>query len=384
MKKKLTYGMVGGGPGSFIGEAHRRAIALDNVADIVAGAFSRDPLKSKETADLLGIAADRCYASYEDMAKAEGAREDGVDFVVIVTPNVSHYAISRAFLENGIHVSCDKPLTTTLEEAQELHRLAKEKGLLFLVTYPYAAHVSAMQAREMIKAGELGNIRVIQAEYPQGWLAAEDQTGNKQAEWRLDPARSGRTNCLGDIGTHIENTVARMTGLQVTKVLASMEKIVPGRKLDDNTTVLVKFDNGASGTFWASQVAIGHDNGLQVRVYGEKGSIFWKQEEPEKLQYAKEDGYVREIHRGHGVMHPAAVRYVRLPAGHAEGWFEAMANLYRDFTDGIKAKRDGTYTAEMLTFPTTLDGMHGLAFVEACLESTEQGNVWVDVPVIEA
>lgn len=383
MKRRLTYGMVGGGPGSFIGDAHRRSIALDGKAEIVAGSFSRTYEKSLETGRDLRIAEDRIYSDYKAMAEAEAAREDGIDFVVIVTPNSSHYEISRTFLEHGIHVACDKPVTTTSAEAIELHKLAKDKGLLFLVTYVYSGHVTAMHAREMIEAGEIGEIRVIQGEYPQGWLADADVSDNKQASWRIDPELSGRTNALGDIGTHIENSVYRMTGLHITEVLARMEKKVEGRALDDNSTVLVTYNNGASGTYWASQVARGHDNGLRIRIYGEKGSIFWFQEEPEKLRYTLSDGYVREIHRGHDCIDPAASCYGRLPSGHTEGWFEAMGNLYVDFIDAIIAKEEGTFSADMLKFPTTLDGIYGLTFVEACLESSENGNKWVKLPTIQ-
>lgn len=380
MSKSLTYGMVGGGPGSFIGEAHIRAIALDRVATIASGVFSRDPEKSKITARALDLAEDRVYLDYRAMAKAEAAREDGIDFVVVVTPNVSHYEISKAFLEAGIHVVCDKPFTTTLEEAKELHQLASEKGLLLFVTYPYASHITARQAREMIKAGDIGEIRMVHAEYIQGWLASDDLEGNIQAEWRLDPARSGRSNTLADIGSHVENTVYQMTGLHVTEVLAKMEIKVPNRKLDDNSTALVNFDNGATGMYWVSQVAIGHDNGLQVRIYGDKGSILWKQEESEKLHYAKQNGIFCEIHRGQASIHPNVATYNRLPAGHPEGWFEAMANVYRDFTNAVRAKADGTFTDEMVKYPSSLDGLRGMAFIEACLESSEKGNVWVKVP----
>lgn len=384
MSKILTYGMVGGGPGSFIGEAHIRAIALDRVATIASGAFSRDLEKSKITARALDLAEDRVYPDYLTMAQAEAARDDGIDFVIVVTPNVSHYEISKAFLEAGIHVVCDKPFTTTLEQAKELHELAKEKDLLFFVTYPYASHITARQAREMIDAGEIGEIRMVHAEYLQGWLASDKLEGNIQAEWRLDPARSGRSNTLADVGSHVENTVYRMTGLQVTDVLAMMEIKVPNRKLDDNSTALVKFNNGATGTYWVSQVAIGHDNGLQVRIYGDKGSIFWKQEESEKLQYARQDGVVCEIHRGQASIHADVATYNRLPAGHPEGWFEAMANVYRDFTIAVRAKMTGTYTDELAKYPTSLDGMRGMAFIEACLESSENGNVWVKVPQFES
>ena len=272
---KIQYGMVGGGPGSFIGDAHRRAINLDGTATLVAGCFSRTVEKSRQTGQELGIDPDRCYATYEEMAKAEAARPDGIRFVVVVTPNVSHYPVCKAFLEAGIPVACDKPLCLTVEQAEELQRLAEEKDLLFLVTYTYMGHVTAKHIRETIRSGKLGKIRTVMAEYPQGWLAHEGDWGGKQGEWRCDPEQSGGVNCLGDLGTHVENAVATMTGLKVRRLLARMDVVVPGRVLDDNDVVLVEYEGGATGVYWTSQFAIGHDNDLRVRIYGEKGSILW-------------------------------------------------------------------------------------------------------------
>lgn len=379
MDRILTYGMVGGGQNAFIGDAHRRSISLDRSARLVAGCFSRSYENTCATGEELHIDKDRLYHTYEEMAEKEAAREDGIDFVCIVTPNYAHYGACKAFLEAGIHVSCDKPLTTTLEEARELEALAREKGLLFMVTYGYSGHVACKHIRQMVERGDIGEIRMVAGEYIQGWLAGDDITGNKQGEWRTDPKLSGKSNCLGDIGTHIENTVARMTGLKIKKVLANMEIKVRTRVLDDNDMVMVKYDNGASGLYWSSQITIGCDNGLKVRIYGTKGSITWFQEEPEKIQIANEDGTVTEIHRGHDCIYPEAAKYTRLPAGHPEGWFEAMGNLYRSFTDCIAAKADGTFTEDMIDYPTVLDGVEGLAFVEACLASSEEGNVWKDM-----
>ncbi|MCR4752526.1 MAG: Gfo/Idh/MocA family oxidoreductase [Eubacterium sp.] len=376
--KKLTYGMVGGGPGAFIGDAHRRSIAVDGCAELVAGCFSRTPEKSAQTGAELGIDPERCYASYEEMAKAEGAREDGIDFVVIVTPNVSHHPVAKAFLEAGIHVSCDKPLCLTNEEADELVQLAKEKGLLFLVTYTYMGHVTAKHAKEYIKAGKLGEIRAVMAEYPQGWLAFEGENGGKQGEWRTDPKQSGGVNCLGDLGTHIENAVATLTGLKIKRLLAKLDVVVPGRVLDDNDYVMVEFDNGATGMFWSSQIAIGHDNSLRVRIYGTEGSIEWFQEECEKITIIEKDGTMIERHRGNGGIEPDAAKYGHLPSGHPEGWFEAMGNLYHSFTACVQAKKDGTFTPDMIDYPTVEDGAEGVKFVHCCLESTNNGNVWVD------
>ncbi|MCF0145914.1 MAG: Gfo/Idh/MocA family oxidoreductase, partial [Eubacterium sp.] len=284
-----------------------------------------------------------------------------------------------AFLEAGIHVACDKPLCLNSEQADELCRLADEKGLLFLVTYTYMGHVTAKHAKEVIKSGELGKIRSVVAEYPQGWLAYEGEWGGKQGEWRCDPSQSGGVNCLGDLGTHVENAVATMTGLKIKRVLAKMDVVVPGRVLDDNDFVMVEYEGGANGMYWTSQYAIGHDNSLRVRIYGENGSIQWFQEECEKITMISKDGTLTELHRGYGAIKPEAGKYGRLPSGHPEGWLEAMGNLYKSFMECIRAKKDGTFTPDMIDYPTVHDGAEGIKFVEACLESNKNGNVWVDV-----
>ena len=371
--------MVGGGPDAFIGDAHRRAISLDESARLVAGVFSRNAEKSKKMGEVLHIEEERCYKDYETMALEEAKREDGIDFVVVVTPNASHYEICKAFLNAGIHVVCDKPVTTTYEKAVELQKLAEEKSLLFMVTYTYMGHVTAKYARDLIASGAIGDVRAVMAEYPQGWLAFEDNMGGKQGEWRCDPAQSGGVNCLGDLGTHVENAVATMTGLKIRRLLAKMDVIVPGRKLDDNDSVLIEFDNGATGIFWTSQVAIGCDNSLRVRIYGSEGTILWFQETPEKITVIDKNGIIREVHRGYGDIDSKAAKYGRLPAGHTEGWLEAMGNLYRSFTECVSAKEEGTFAAEMIDYPTVKDGVEGLAFVEACLKSSQNGNVWVEL-----
>ena len=379
MRRVLRYGMVGGGPDAFIGAAHRKAIALDGTAELVAGCFSRDPAKSAAQGEALGIAPDRCYGSYQEMAAAESARDDGIDFVVVVTPNNTHYAICRAFLEAGIHVSCDKPLTTETAQAEELKALAEEKGLLFMVTYTYTGHVTMKYARDLIRAGEIGTVRTVMAEYPQGWLYNENDCGGKQGEWRCDPARSGKVNALGDIGTHVENAVATMTGLKVRLVLAKLDTVVPGRLLDDNDQVLVEYEGGATGINWSTQFAIGADNSLRVRVYGSKGTILWFQETPEELTLIREDGIPHIIKRGYSAVTPAAAKYGRLPAGHTEGWLEAMGNLYDSFGACVLAKKEGTFTPEMIDYPTIDAGISGLKYVDACLESSQKGNIWVEL-----
>lgn len=377
--RKLAYGMVGGGPGSFIGDAHRRSISLDQGAVLTAGCFSRSIEKCRQTGRELGITDDRCYATFEEMAKAEAARPDGIEFVVVVTPNASHYPACKAFLEAGIHVSCDKPLCLTVEQAEELCRLAEEKNLLFMVTYTYMGHATAHHIKRYIRSGKLGRIRTVMAEYPQGWLAYEGEWGGKQGEWRCDPAQSGGVNCLGDLGTHVENAVATMTGLKIKRVLAKMDVVVPGRVLDDNDVVLVEYEGGATGCYWTSQFAIGHDNDLRVRIYGENGSIIWRQEECEKVVMIDRDGTIVERHRGNSGIEPDAAAYGRLPSGHPEGWFEAMANLYRSFMQCILAKQDGTFTEEMIDYPTVRDGAEGVRFIHACLQSQAEGNIWVDL-----
>ena len=376
---KLRYGMVGGGPGAFIGDAHRKAISLDSTADLVAGCFSRTPEKTKEQGEALGLDPERCYANYKEMAAAEPAREDGIDFVVIVTPNNTHYEIAKAFLEAGIHVACDKPLVTTAEEAEELKKIADEKGLLFMVTYTYTGHVTMKYMRDLVKNGEIGTIRTVMAEYPQGWLYNENDWGGKQGEWRCDPAQSGRVNCLGDLGTHVENAVATVTGLKIKRVLAKMDVVVPGRKLDDNDQILVEYEGGATGINWTSQFAIGCDNSLRLRIYGSKGTLLWFQETPEEVTLIREDGIARTIKRGYGAVTPDAAKYGRLPSGHTEGWLEAMGNLYDSFGACVLAKKEDRFTPDMIDYPTIEEGVAGLKYVEACLKSSENGNVWVEL-----
>ena len=376
---KLRYGMVGGGPGAFIGDAHRKAISLDSTAELVAGCFSRTPEKTKEQGKALGLDPERCYANYKEMAAAEPAREDGIDFVVIVTPNNTHYEIAKAFLEAGIHVACDKPLVTTAEEAEELKKIADEKGLLFMVTYTYTGHVTMKYMRDLVKNGEIGTVRTVMAEYPQGWLYNENDWGGKQGEWRCDPAQSGRVNCLGDLGTHVENAVATVTGLKIKRVLAKMDVVVPGRKLDDNDQILVEYEGGATGINWTSQFAIGCDNSLRLRIYGSKGTLLWFQETPEEVTLIREDGIARTIKRGYGAVTPDAAKYGRLPSGHTEGWLEAMGNLYDSFGACVLAKKEDHFTPDMIDYPTIEEGVAGLKYVEACLKSSENGNVWVEL-----
>ena len=383
MSRILSYGMVGGGIGSLIGPAHRRAIAMDGKAALCAGCFSRQAENNRQTGEAWGVEPGRIYKDYIEMAETEKDRTDRIDFVVIVTPNVSHYAIAKAFLEAGIAVVCDKPLAMTTEEARQLCALAEQKEILFMVTYVYSGYTAVKQIRSMIEQGAIGRIRTIAAEYPQGWLAKEDMTGNKQAAWRLDPEQAGKSNTLADIGTHIENTVHRMTGLAISRLMARMESVVPGRKLDDNSTVWVEYENGASGAYWASQIAIGHDNGLRVRIYGEKGSLHWFQEEGEKILYYKEDGSRMEIHKGDAVIDEKAAAYDRIPGGHSEGWLGALANHYCNYIECFLAKEAGESYEARKNFPDAYDGLGGMQFIEACVESQEKGNAWVAMENLE-
>jgi predicted dehydrogenase len=313
------------------------------------------------------------------MAKKEAAREDGIDFVVIVTPNFMHYAVAKAFLENGIHVACDKPLCFEIEEAEELKDLTEKNGCLFCVTYTYTGHVMAKQARDMIQKGEIGEVRVVMTEYAQDWLIESDEELGKQGEWRTDPKRSGRSNCLGDIGTHAENMVNYMTGLKLKRLCAKMDKKVAGRVLDDNSQVLLEYENGATGTLWASQVAIGNDNALRTRIFGTLGTIEFVQEDSNYLKVTKKGGSTMIYSRGTGAVGEAAGAFSRLPSGHPEGLFSAFANIYSAFADAIYDKADGIdKDEESYGYPTVEMGLDGVKFVNRCVESSQAGSVWVD------
>ncbi len=378
----LSYGMVGGGIGSFIGDVHRKAAAFDGKAKLVAGCFSRDFANTQQTGADLSIEPDRLYQSYAEMAEAEGARADGIDFVSIVTPNNTHYPVAKAFLEHNINVVCDKPLTFTPAEAAELADLAQAKGLLFCVTYTYSGYPMVKQAREMVRQGCIGEVRTVVAEYPQGWLATpvEKSGANRQAAWRTDPLQSGRSNCVGDIGSHIENTVAYITGLKIKSLCAKLDIFGEGRSLDDNASILVQYDTGATGVYWASQVAIGHDNGLKVRIYGTKGSIEWEQENPNYLRVALIDQPALIYTRGGGYLYPAAAELNRIPAGHPEGYYEAFANIYTAFSKALLKKKAGLeLTAKDLDFPDAVAGLAGVIFINKCVDSSNAGSVWVDL-----
>lgn len=377
--RRLRLGMVGGGEGAFIGAVHRLAARMDDRWELVAGAFSRDAERGRRSAAALHVAPDRAYADFRDMARAEAARPDGVDAVSIVTPNASHHAIARAFLDAGIHVICDKPLTTTLADARDLVRAVTASGKVFALTHNYTGYPMVRHARAMVAAGELGAIRVVQVEYPQDWLSTPlEQSGQKQAEWRCDPAQAGPAGSLGDLGTHAHNLVEFVTGLCVESVCAELTAFVAGRRVDDDAQALLRFAGGARGMLWSSQVAPGNENALKLRVYGETAGLEWAQEHPNQLRLSRLGEAPRILARGAGALSPAAAHATRIPAGHPEGYLEAFAQIYRDAAEQIAARIEGRAPdAAALLVPTVEDGLRGIAFVAACVESSRRGGAWV-------
>ncbi len=377
----VKYGMVGGGEGSFIGDVHRKAAAFDGKCRLVAGCFSRDYNNTLRTGKNLDIVKGRLYKDYMEMARAEAEREDGIDFVSIVTTNSTHFEVAKAFLEAGINVSCDKPLCFETGQAKELKRLAEEKGLLFLVTYAYSGYPMVEEARNIVKAGQIGEVRTVMGEYPQDWLTdLEEETDNKQAKWRTDPEIAGISNCVGDIGSHIENTVNYITGLRIKRLCARLEYIPPSRPLDTNAHVMVEYENGASGMYWSSQIAVGHENGLCIRIYGTRGSVEWVQETPNSLRVCSLGEPAKIYTRGQGYLSPQAQKLTRLPAGHPEAYYEAFANLYSKFADAIIKKSIGEdLDGNDLCFTGVAEGLNGVEFIHKCVESSSKGCVWVDV-----
>jgi predicted dehydrogenase len=370
---RIRLGMVGGGQGAFIGAVHRIAARLDDEYELMCGALSSDPARALASGADIGLAPDRSYADYQTMFAAEQARADAMQVVAIVTPNFLHFPIARAALECGYHVICDKPLVTNSDDAAVLQRLVATSGRVFAVTYNYSGYPMIRQARAMVAAGELGAVRVVQVEYPQAWLAtALEATGQKQADWRTDPTRTGPGGAVGDIGTHAFHLACFVTGLAPDALLADISAFVPGRLVDDNAHVLLRFADGARGMLWASQVAHGHENGLRLRVFGETGGLEWAQEEPNRLWFSPADAPRRLITRGGVGAGPAAARMTRLPSGHPEGYLEGFANIYREVAQAIR----GTATDDIL-FPTVADGVAGVRFIEAVVRSSAAGGVWV-------
>ena len=376
----IRYGMVGGGMKALIGEVHRKALKFDNRVELVAGCFSSHADRNAEVGVEYGLDPARVYANYAEMAKAEAAREDGIDFVSVVTPNNTHYAVCKAFLEAGINVVCEKPLCFTVEQAEELQKLSREKGLLFGVTYTYTGYVMSKVMKEMIAEGKIGKVVSVNAEYAQDWLLGELATGNNTqtniAVWRTDPAISGAANCVGDIGTHIENYVHYVTGLKIKRLVATTNKY--GKALDLNANIIVEYENGVNGAYWCSQVAAGHYNGLAVRVYGDKGALEWAQEDPEHLRYTPMDGATQLLARGTGCIREKAAAQGRLPSGHPEGLVTAFANIYRNYVSALVAKKNGA-DAEVYDYPRVEDGVNGVRFVKAVVESAANGSTWVEV-----
>ena len=374
----VRYGMVGGGRGAFIGAVHRIAAAMDGHFRLVAGALSSDPERAKASGMDLGLNPDRIYASYEEMAESESKRQDGIDAVVIVTPNHMHAPPAMKFLQSGFHVICDKPLTATLSEAEQLAETAASAGKVFVLTHNYSGYPMVREARERIRQGDIGEIRLVHAEYPQDWLAEPlEHTGNKQAEWRTDPSRSGPAGCLGDIGTHAFQLLRFVTELRVASVSAELSTFVQGRRVDDNVQAMLRFENGARGMIWASQVAPGNENGLKLRVYGEKGGLEWIQADPTYLWHSPLGGNRQLITRGGAGAGPAAARVTRIPAGHPEGYLEAFATIYSEAAAAIRARDAGMPVPEAVLVPGIDDGLEGMRFIAACIESSSADSAWV-------
>lgn len=379
--RRLRLGMVGGGQGAFIGAVHRIAARLDDRYELVAGALSSDPQRASVSAGELHIQADRSYPDFAAMALREAARDDGIDVVAIVTPNHLHHAAASAFLDAGIHVICEKPMTRTIEEALDLVARTERSACLFALTHNYTGYPMVRQAREMVAAGELGAIRVVQVEYPQDWLTHPvDASGQKQAEWRTDPSRSGMAGCLGDIGTHAFNLAEFITGLVCIEVAADLTTFVEGRRLDDNAHLMLRFDGGARGMLWSSQVAPGNENGLRIRVYGELAGIEWRQEHPNQLHVTRFGHPSQIISRGGACTGAAAAHATRIPGGHPEGYLEGFAQLYRDFAEQITARFESREPdPAALLVPAVHDGLRGLAFIAAAVESSGRNGAWTRI-----
>lgn len=373
---RIRLGMVGGGNDAFIGGVHRIASRIDDRFDLVAGALSSTPEKSAASAEALGIP--RSYGSFEEMAEAEAAREDGIEAVSIVTPNHVHAAAAKAFLAKGIHVICDKPLTSTLEDARALEAAVAKADALFILTHNYTGYPMIRQARAMVEAGDLGDIRIVQAEYPQDWLTAPmENEGVKQAEWRTDPARSGAGGSVGDIGTHAHNLACFVSGLEVESIAADLQSWGAGRKLDDNAHMMLRFAGGARGMLWSSQVAPGNENALKLRVYGEKGGLEWSQEDPNYLWFTPLGEPKRLITRNGAGASEASQSVSRIPGGHPEGYLEGFATIYNEAAEAIRAVQGGaTRENAMGVLPGIAAGMDGMRFINACVTSSANNAAW--------
>jgi len=377
---RIRIGMVGGGQGAFIGAVHRIASRIDDDYELVAGALSSDPNRAIASGLELGLPRERAYGSYAEMLEGEANRDDGMEAVVIVTPNHMHAPPAIAALNAGFHVICDKPLATSVEEAEAIAAAVERSGRVFVLTHNYTGYPMIRQAKAMIAAGELGAIRLVQAEYAQDWLTERTETtGNKQAEWRTDPARSGAGGALGDIGTHAYNLACFVTGLELESLLADLSHAYAERSLDDNDHILMRFKGGARGMLWASQIAPGNENGLRLRVYGEKGGLEWAQEDPNYLWHTPLGEPKRLITRGGAGSGAEAGRVTRVPPGHPEGYLEGFANVYAEAARAIRGARTGTAVDADVVFPTVADGVDGMRFIEAAVASNAEGNVWKKV-----
>lgn len=377
--KQLQFGIVGGGIGSFIGEVHRRGAQLDDMAVLRAGCFSRDAEKNMRTADAWHLDTSRVYADYQEMARAESAREDGIDFVVIATPNKTHYEIAQCFLAHGIHVSCDKPVAMTLTQAEDLARLAYEQGLHFGVSYTYVNYPMVHQMREMIAAGEIGNLLTVMAEYPQDWVINGLNRGDDvQHAWRFNPSQAGNSAATADIGTHLSCLIEFATGCRIDAVLANLSRLPANMPLETNAQVLFRLRDGTSGMLWASQVAIGHECGVSLRVFGDKGALEWNHTRPQRLKYTPANAPERYLTDGRDFLHKRVSAMTRIASGHPEGYYEAFGNYYVGFCSAV-LQRQGVHAIEVAPHPTIVEGIEGMRFVDACLRSHERGNTWVEL-----
>ena len=374
---RIRLGMVGGGRGAFIGAVHRIASRIDDQYELVAGCFSSDAERSAASGADLGVAAGRSYASFAEMAVKEARRKDGIEAVAIVTPNHMHAPVALQFLKRGIHVICDKPLTATLPEAKKLAKIAAESGVVFALTHNYTGYPMIRQAREMVQSGLLGDVRLVNVEYAQDWLAEPlENSGQKQADWRTDPARSGAGGSTGDIGTHAFNLANFVSGLTLAELSADLQSFVPGRRVDDNGHVLLRYTSGARGMLWCSQVASGCENALRLRVYGTKAGIEWAQENPNYLWVTPLGAPRYRLTRGGSGTGDAAARMTRIPAGHPEGYLEGFANIYAEAARAILARRDHTALDPAVSFPGLKEGLEGVAFVDACVRSSKKNAAW--------
>jgi predicted dehydrogenase len=383
MSRRLKMGMVGGGRDAFIGAVHRMAAWLDGKIDLVAGAFSSNAEKSKLSGSDLSLDSKRVYASYQTMAEEEGKLPVGerIDFVSIVTPNYVHFPVAKAFLESGFNVVCDKPMTFNLEEALALRDLVSKTGKVFALTHNYTGYPMVKEAREMVRRGDLGKILKVVAEYPQGWLLhLLEAEGHKGASWRTNPEQAGASSCIGDIGTHAENLGRYITGLEIEELCADFTTFVEGRRLEDDGNLLVHYKGGARGVLCASQICAGEENDVNIRVYGTKASLEWHQEEPNDLTVKYPDAPRRIFRRGNGYLSDAAKRFTRLPFGHPEAFIEAFANIYLEAARAVEAEVNGQPPPKDLDFPTADDGVKGMAFITAAVQSAKDGGIWTKMP----